>query len=358
MPYNITLAADKYVSLSGRLTENEIEELAAIGAMDRIEASFVPLPDDLAMLNELYFQKFPSTGLRLSGLASKNTIDLKNLSSLTYLQKLSLDGEQNVVGTEALTQLPRLKKLALNIKPLCEFNFLRNVSNGLEQLSLETKSKSLDLSILKHFKNLRAINLSIFRKGIEALCDLPLLESLTFKGSPSSFDFLNKMPKLKRLRILRGSARDFSEIYGNKTIKVLQLVRIPHLDQINLISNLPNLETLELSQLCHITELPNLSGHNSLKHVLLEDLKSLTDLSGLEHCPNLETFDFSMCPISLPLDSLVPVLRNKHLQHCSVSTASANKNQLFSLIIDSSRKKSESGCANVRKAITNDFGDF
>ncbi|MDR2051390.1 MAG: hypothetical protein LBQ63_06430 [Deltaproteobacteria bacterium] len=312
MAYSVsyTAAGDgvSYVNLEGPLTEKDIRKIIAIGGMDRIQARFLPRPEDLTALNWRYYSLYPQTGLRLYSLDAGN--DCADLARMTNIRKLSLSSWENVDNIDALSRLARFRKL-----------------------------KVLDLS---------------YKKNIDALAELPELESLTLSGvTPASLSFINRLAGLKRLRIHRGSIHDFSELYGNESIVALQLFRIANLDSAELVARLPNLEALELSQLRHISKLPDLSAHQKLRHVLLDDMKSLADLSGLEHCAALESFHFSMCPPCFALDGPLPVLRNRRLRQCALYTSSAKKNEQFGKLIAEYGKEKKSSFITVRKMLYN-----
>lgn len=339
-----------YLSLRGRLDEKDLQEIIAIGEMDRIQADFMPHPEDLAMLNEHYYSRYPQTGLRLYALGEK--ADLSVLACMTNIQKLSIQTNRSVDHIEVLSQLLSLKKLQIYVDLLNNFDFIDDVPISIEQFALSTKSKAFDLSRLTRFTNLKVLRLIRYKKNIDALAALSELVSLNIEGvTPESLAFINTLQNLKRLKIHYGNINDFSELYGNESITALKLFRITNLADAEIIAQLPNMEAVELSWLRHIDKLPDLSEHKKLKHVLMDDMKTLTDLSGLEHCASLESFHFSVCPSIFEQEHLLPVLRNPSVRQCSVYTSSTKKNEQFRKLIKESGKINDNNNKIIRKLL-------
>jgi len=358
MAYKFTRLANDYIDLKNDLTDKEIDEIVSIGAMDRIQANAVPSKDDLIALNKRYFSKYPKTGFRLYSLPSERQ-DMTNLQYLTNAEKISVDFVSDADNLEVLSLLPNLKKLWLHIYLLRDFGFLNGVTSSLSQLSLETKSTALDLSALLRFSQLKVLRLVRYKKNIDSLAGLSLLEGLTLRGiTPESLDFVNELKNLRRLKIELGAKADLSDLYGNTSITALRLFRISNLGNADLIARLPNLEAVELSWLPHIGCFPDLSEHKKLRHIALDDMKTLTDLSALEHASSLESFSFSVCPRVFEPGSLLPVLRNPSVKQCSAYTSSAKRNKEMGDLIVRNGKRNENNSMIVRRLLSNNLTEF
>ena len=356
--YNASGDKINFIDLKGGLTGRELNEIIKIGVFDRIQANDIPSRETLTALNEQYFSKFPKTGFSLYSYNKKN-LDLSFLKYLPNIEKLSIDYTENTDNISSLKYLKNLKSLRLNVYLLDNFSFIPEISDKLEQFSMETKKSSFDISLLKRFKQLKVLYLHGYKKNIHSIVNLPMLESLMLKGiTLESTAFLNDIKNLRSLKIHWGNTHDFSELYGNKTIKALQLFRITKFTDIELIAKLPNLTAAELSCLRNIDYIPDLSEHNHLKHILFDDMQSLTDISPLEYVKNLESASFSCCPSKFLPESVIPALKNKSLKQCSFYTGSSKKNELIGKYIEEYKKINKSNFMTVRNIIYSDCNEF
>ncbi|MDR0500879.1 MAG: hypothetical protein LBG97_06510 [Coriobacteriales bacterium] len=352
------LPGNTFVQLTGELTDNDINEIIDLGALGRIQASFIPNDNTLAILNEKYFAKFPDTGFRIYGLGCEQA-DVSCLRMLGNVEVLSLDSLNDVSGLDSLAELPRLRSLQLHAYLLRDLSFLDDIAATLVKLSLDTKSTALDLSRLLRFAGLRVLRLHRYKKNIESLDGLRLVESLTLRGiTPDSLTFINDMKSLRRLKIELGAKKDLSDLYGNTNITALGLFKISHLDNIELLGRLPNLAAVELIQLPHVTTFPDLSGHENLKLIRLDDMKGMCDLSNLKNAPALESFSFSCAPRTFKPDNLHPLLRNLSVKRCSVLTGSTARNEAMSKTITSYGKIDDSNYMDVRSALFGGLSEF
>ena len=347
-----------FIDLNGKLNDTELNEIIKAGAFDRIQTNDIPSRETLTILNNHYFLKFPETGFRLYSYHKKN-LDLSFLKYLSNIEKLSIDYTENTENISCLKYLKNLKSLRLNIHLLDDFSFITEISDKLEQFSLETKKTLFDTSLLNRFMHLKVLYLSGYKKNIDSLADFLSLESLTLKGiTLESTAFLNNIKSLKSLKIHWGNTKNFSELYGNTSINALQLFRISNFTDTDLLANLPNLKAAELSCLRHIDCTPDLSEHKNLKHLLFDDMKSLIDLSALEYSENLESVSFSCCPPKFEPEYILPVLRNKSVKQCSFYTGSSKKNQSINKYIEKYKKLNKSNFMTVRNILYSDCKEF
>ena len=347
-----------YISLDGTLDSAELNALSQIGACDRIQMDEIPTQETLIALNEQYYSQFPTTGFRFYGNHSDN-VDFDFLRHLPNLEKLSVEYEQSEADLSVLKHLKNLKTLRLSIGPIKDFCFLAEISDKLERLALDTKKKSLDLSILSRFKQLKALELFGFKNNIASLSALTLLEDLLLSGiTLTDVSFLNDIRNLKALKIHRGNTSDFSGLYGNTSIVALDLLRIANFADINLIAQLPNLVAVELRELQHIHRFPDLSNHDNLKHISVDGMKSLLNLSALEYAKNLESVSFVCCPPKFEPDCILPVLKNPTIKQCSFYTASEKKNKQIGKCIEESGKANKSNVVTVRDMLYSNRNDL
>lgn len=303
-----------------------------------------------------YYSKFPQTGFRIYGGISDESIDLTFLSSLTKIRKLSIGVYGTIIATETIDQLRELESLEISVGAVDSFDFIEGLPDTVKYFGCETKSKTLDLSLLSNISNLKTLRICGYKKNIESLAELPLLEDLLLKGiTLDNIDFINRIQKLKLLKIQWGGINDYTALYGNAQIKGLQLFRINKLTDLTLLSQLPNLQVVELAWLRHIGCLPNLSKHKNLQHILLDDMKSLLDLSALEHIESLKTVSFSCCPSAFVPENIVPVIKNYAVEQCSFYTSSQKKNDDIARLILKSGKVNKSNFSDVRALLFPDW---
>ncbi|MCL2580107.1 MAG: hypothetical protein FWE32_08795 [Oscillospiraceae bacterium] len=337
-----------YISLHGTLDRAELNALSQIGACDRIQVDEIPTQETLIALNEQYYSQFPTTGFRFYGNRS-NSVDFKFLRHLPNLEKLSVEYKQSEADLSVLKYLKNLKTLELSIGQIKDFCFLSETSDKLERFALDTKKKSFDLSILSRFKQLKVLELFGLKNNIESILALPLLEDLLLSGiTLTDLSFLNGMRNLKALKIHRGNTSDFSVLYGNTSIVALNLFRVTNFTDIDLIAKLPNLVSVELRELQHIQRFTDLSNHESLKHIHVDGMKSLLDLSALECAKSLESVSFVCCPPKFEPNCILPVLKNSTIKQCSFYTASEKKNKQIGKYIKESGKANKSNAVTVR----------
>lgn len=356
--YDASFNKIDFVSISGSLSKTELNEIIKIGAMKRIQTTELLSSNTLILLNEQYYSKYPQTGFRIYGYTQSN-LDLSFLKYLSNLEKLTIDCGQSIDNSFAFEYLTKLKSLMINCYLLEDFKFLEKLSDTLEQFAMETKKTSFDISALSKFKKLKVLNLSGYKKNIETLVNLTLLESLMLKGiTLEDLTFLNGIKNLKSLKIHRGNTKDFSGLYGNNSITSLQIFRVTKFTDVDLIANLPHLISVELSQLAHIEHLPNLSKHKALKHISLNEMKSLTDLCQLEFVKNLESVSFSCCPSAFEPECIIPVLKNPSITECSFYTSSEKKNRQISNYIEATGKENKSNFMTVRNMLFTNRTEF
>lgn len=344
MGYNISYTATgdkvRYINLIDEITETELYEIVGLGAFDRIQCNFIPSTTSLELLN-LYYSQFPQTGFRLFGGRLKESIDVSFLSSLPAVRKLAIDDSWGrITEAAAIGQLRELESIEITARAIDNFDFINELPNTTRKFVCETKAKNLDLSSLCRVPNLKTLGITGYKKNIEAIAELLLLEDLQLKGiTLDSLDFINRMTKMSILKIEWGSITDYSALYGNPQIKALRLFRINNFTDTNLLTSLPSLQAVELSWLKHIESLPDLSKHKHLRHVSLDTMKSLTDLSGLECVESLGSVSFFSCPSAFEPENILPVLRNSSVQQCSFYTSSQKKNDRISELILKSGKR-------------------
>lgn len=216
------------------------------------------------VLNDFY-QKYPEIGLRLA-----------------WYEKINFD---------FYSQLPSLRNFDVSsfntsdYKPLLQNKELTGLGIG------ETKSTAVDLSFIREFRKLTTLYIDGMKKGLESASELPELERLTFRGvKMNNLDLINKLEKLKQLRLLFGSYKNLDAISNVKSIRTLEISRTRQIPNYDFLKSMGNLNSLYFEGMSKMEKLPDLSGLTNLKRIQIDNNSRLTDIKNINQLPNLEIF--------------------------------------------------------------------
>lgn len=92
----------------------------------------------------------------------------------------------------------------------------------------------------------------------------------------------------------------------------------------------------------------------SLKHIYIDDMKSLTDLSTLEFLKNLKSISIFSCSPAFEPECILPVLKNPSVKQCSFDTNSKQKNEKINAYIQQHHKKNDNNAMLIRNKISSD----
>ena len=204
----------------------------------------------------------------LSVLDAESLADVSALSDLTNLWKLNL-GARNLTNVNGLSGLTNLRDLDLGVENLTNLNGLSGLTN-LQSFSM-TRAKNLtDLNGLSGLTNLE----SLFLYGAESLTDLSGLSGLTNLSSLSL--------------VYAKSLTDLSGLSGLINVKTLTLFDVENLTELSGLSGLTNLLSLDITDATNLTDISSISGLTRLESLYLPYAKSLTDISALSGLTNLQ----------------------------------------------------------------------
>ncbi len=318
------------VQLDEQLSAEDIAKLALNCNLRRIQC-MRPMPDSLwIMLDNLFFRTRGDVELRIYGHYSEEC-DLQFLRHVGHVKRFSADCLMTARNLEAVAGLKDLELLGIGVFELRDFELLRNIPEQLQTLRLgPTRSGFLSLAPLERFRNLRTLYIEGHNKSIEVLSCLPLLEDVTLRSvTTSDLRYLAPLEKLWSLDVKLGGIKSFAGIEGKSSIKYLELWQIRNLENIDVISTLTGLQNLFLQSLPNVVRAPSVSDLGSLRRVVLQNLKGLTDLSSLEMAPALEEFGLFEAKRQEP-EIVLPVLQNPNVKFCDCWFGSDRKNARFS----------------------------
>jgi len=234
----------EYLSVTKRELEEEIDKIIEFMSKKGL--------DKLEILEQNAYVEF--------------TIDLKNLSKITFLKELYISGGLYINGDtlEELTQLEHL------------FIFLN-----------ENNKTNMDLSKLKRLKFL---NIQNYINNITGFEELENLETLILaKYQPKSRDFtMMNLPSLSNLELVQPKIETLSGLNKLKNIKCLTLIRSTTLKSIREINNLEKLEFLILDHTKNVDDFDSIKNNKSLKHLSIIDSGTIDNLEFIRELKMLE----------------------------------------------------------------------
>jgi len=170
----------------------------------------------------------------------------------------------------------RLKSFTVSCFDLRDYDFIRNLSEEIESLSIMADTMgpgiNFDCKWLLRYKRLSTLWLGKkAKKNIDCINQIDSLKSLSLRGiKVLDFSFLQHM-HLEKIAFLWNSNNDLHELAQLKALKEIELWRINKLEDISFIEALTNLEIIRLQDLKHVRSLPDLSNHSHLRKIYLID---------------------------------------------------------------------------------------
>ena len=342
-----------YISIHETFTKSDLEQLLEhknIG-FDRIQTEEMLDKQSFLLLNE-YFLKYPEIGFRWYNLIDNG--DLSNLKYLTAVSILTIESgyKRQITNLSVLSGLNNLRILTIHAEMLTDHSFLETITPELAHLWLGTKSATFDLTALKKFQKLRRLSLHKCKKNIEIITELPALYELTLRGiTLNSLKFINDIKSLRVLKVKLGSTNCFSDLNGNMAIIALELFKISKLANLDFLKDTHSVRVLKVRELMNVVSIPDLKGHVNLRHIELDNMKNLTDFSGLVNAPSLRSVSAVVCPPKLELDDIRPILEVECLKQCCFYSSSARKNVEINNLILAYGKLNERYNGEVRELL-------
>lgn len=310
-------------------TERDFLEVASQPMLETLQCA-EPVPERTwKVINDVFCTARPDVEIRVYGHYSMEC-DLSFTRHLTNVRHFTADCLMRAKGVETIAAMTDLESLHLDIFELTDFGVLERVSPKLTKLMLGgTFSKRPSLAVLSRFRSLKVIYLDSQSKDIEVLSELSHLEDVTLRSiSTTDLSYLEPLSKLWSLDIKLGGIRGFKGIEGKSSIMYLELWQVRNLAEVNIVGRLPGLQNLFLQSLPQVRSFPNLQEAGSLRRVVVENLKGLSDLTALQTAPVLEEFVLADGRKQTP-QQLLPVLKNPALRRVRAGFGSDKKNKEF-----------------------------
>jgi hypothetical protein len=242
----------------------------------------------LYQINELCKILTDDFGVRFYGHYTE-VFDFNVLEKIPDVKCLYVDCLFKVKNVEQLSKLKYLSKLNFGVFELKDLEFLsmKNLINLVELTLSESRSKALNLSYLKEYKNLKSLRLGNHMKNIEVLGELHNLEFLSLNSIKKvNVDFVNKLKKLKQLHFILGSRENIWEISENE-IEELEITWVRGFNNINNLSRFKNLKKLIIQDNIQLEKI-HFEKLIKLEEVKILNCKSMNSLTGLENLSSLK----------------------------------------------------------------------
>jgi len=190
-----------------------------------------------------------------------------------------------------LRSFPRLRRFNAAIPRLETWTGLAHLPADAEELSLGATRKTLSLSIIGRFRNLRTLHLEGQRKDISVLAELETLEDLTLRSiTLPDLSLLTGLKRLWSLDIKLGGTRNLALLPRLESLKYLELWGVRGLTDVTPIASTASLQFLFLQDLSRVQAVPPLDSMINLRRVWIETLNGLTDVCPIARAPALEEF--------------------------------------------------------------------
>jgi hypothetical protein len=237
---------------------------------------------------------------------------------------LRVHSDQN--NLEFLRHFQHLGRFDVAMPYLESWAGLRYLPADAEHLSLEGTKKTLSLSILRRFTELRKLYLEGHRKDIGVLEDLTKLEELTLRSvTLPDLSLLVGLQHLWSLDIKLGGTKNLALLPRIQSLKYLELWGVFGLEDLNPIASTTSLQFLFLQDLPRVRAIPPLDALIDLRRVHLETLKGLTEVCAFANAQGLEEV-LAVAMGNLEPENFRCFLNHPSLRYLSVGFGSRRKN--------------------------------
>lgn len=244
--------------------------------------------EKLFQLNKLCQKYDESFGVRFYGHYA-DSFDFKTLLLIPEVKCLYVDCLTKAENVQVISELRNLRMLSFGVFELKDTEILdfENLKQLTTLILTETRTKAVNLDYLRDYTYLQSLIIGQHHKNINAVGELSNLEFLSLNSiKQTPVTFINKLKKLKTLRLLLGGRDNILEIEENG-IENLDIDWVRGFNDISNISKFRQLKTLSIE---NTIQLPRINFDTTFDH--LTDLKiltckSLSSLNGLNNLPSL-----------------------------------------------------------------------
>lgn len=226
-------------------------------------------------------------GVRFYGHYSLS-FDGRTLLRIPHVKMLHLNSLVQAHNTETLATLEHLYSLHLGIHELENSDVLGIDSlRSLRDLVIMSDKKILNLQYFKEFSHLETLHVGGKVNNLDSIGYLEGLNYLALHSiSKLPLHFINRLKKLKHLRILLGGREHIREIEENE-INDLEICRTRGFHDLSNITNFRALTSIKIEDQAGLREIAFDRGMEAVEEISISNCKGLARLSGLERLPSL-----------------------------------------------------------------------
>lgn len=242
----------------------------------------------LSEINDFCAKYNENFSVRFYGFYS-SVFDCKTVEKIPQVKSLYIDCLMKAENLGSLTTLQYLKLLSIGIYQLDDTEILKadNFKNLKELIISETKIKSINLMYLKEYQHLQSLFINGHTKNIDAIGELSNLDYLSLASiSKVPISFVNKLKKLKTLRIILGGRENIDEIEENE-IEYLEIIRVRGFNKFKNVSHFKKLRDLLIEDQIRLVEINFDKPLCELEDIKVLNCKTFNSLTGLDNLPKL-----------------------------------------------------------------------
>lgn len=226
-----------------------------------------PKNETWEVLND-FFEKYPNIGLRILW------YDIQDLSFYNLI--------------------PNVRKFTIASYNTFDYSKLQT-NTKLKHFGIEeTKSVAVDISFIKHLKDLESLYVDGMKKGLSNISFLTNLKKLTLRGVKlKNLDFLIDLKNLEELNLLFGSYQNLDSLSNLKNLKSIEFSRVRQIPNFDFLNSMQNLEKIEFEGMAKMEEIPNLSQLTKLRKIHINNNLRLSKIENIKKIPNLKLLQIS-----------------------------------------------------------------
>lgn len=248
-------------------------------------------------VDELCAQFDENFGVRFYGYHSLS-FDGRTLLRIPHVKMLHLNSLIQAHNTKTLNTLEHLSSLNLEIYELENSDILGLESlRSLRDLVIISNKKLLNLQYFNEFSHLEQLHVVGKVKNLDAIGHLEGLNYLALHSiSNLPLYFINRLKKLKYLRILLGGREHIHEIEENE-IDHLEICRVRGFHDLSNITKFRALTSLVVEDQVQLQEIGFNREMKALEELTISNCKGLNRLSGMERLTSLRKLRISKTAI-------------------------------------------------------------
>ncbi|GKU77226.1 hypothetical protein [Paenibacillus sp. L3-i20] len=264
-------------------------------------------------------------GVRFYGHYSLS-FDGHTLRRIPHVKMLQLNCLTNAHNTEALAALEHLRNLHIGIFELENSDILGiETLRSLRELTIISDKKVLNLQHFKAYTHLEHLHIGGKVKNLDAIGHLEDLNYLALHSiSKLPLHFINRLKKLKHLRILLGGREHIQEIEENE-IDHLEICRVRGFHDLTNITNFQALTSLMIEDQIQLNEICFDREMKALEELSISNCKALTRMTGLEQLSSLHTL--RIFKTAIDFDSFINQILSSSLTTVEFATAKSKVDQ-------------------------------